>query len=92
MTSPPSKTAAATKDMAHFAHERKTPINHIIGSCDLLQEEAEDGGLGGYLPDLRRIQAAGRELLAFFNENLTGDREKGQGLSLDQLQQLIAGC
>ncbi len=33
--------------MAHFAHALKTPINHIIGYCDLLQEEGGDGGLGG---------------------------------------------
>ena len=71
--------------MAHFARNLKTPINHVIGYCDLLFEEAEDGGLGVYLPDLQRIQAAGRELLALVNENLTGDREKGQGPSLNLL-------
>ena len=71
--------------MAHFAHDLKTPINHIIGYCDLLLEEAEDSRLNGYLPGLQRIHAAGRELLAFVNENLAGDREEGQGPSQTEL-------
>ena len=71
--------------MAHFAHDLKTPINHIIGYCDLLLEEAEDSRLSGYLPGLQRIHAAGRELLAFVNENLTGDLGEGEGPSQTQL-------
>jgi len=71
--------------MANLAHNLKTPINHIIGYCALLREEAEDGGLGDYLPDLQRIHAAGRELMASVNEHLTVDPRKGQGPPLEQL-------
>ena len=76
-------------NMANLAHDLKTPINHIIGYCALLREEAEDGGLGDYLPDLQRIQAAGRELMASVNENLTVDPRKGQGLPLEQLHSAL---
>ena len=30
--------------LALFAHDLKTPINHIIGYSELLVEEAEEGG------------------------------------------------
>ena len=71
--------------MALFAHDLKTPINHIIGYSELLLEETEEAGLSGYLSDLQRIHAAGGELLAFLSENLSGDRGEGQSPSLDEL-------
>ncbi len=71
--------------MALFAHDLKTPINHIMGFSQLLLEEAEDGGLSQYLPVLQQIHAAGQELLAFVNDNLTGEPGEGQGPSQIQL-------
>ncbi|HEV2394455.1 MAG TPA: response regulator [Verrucomicrobiae bacterium] len=41
-------------------HELRTPINHILGYCELLLEEAQLSEQA--LEDLRRIHAGGREL------------------------------
>lgn len=49
-------------------HELRTPLNHVIGYCEMLIEEAGDHELAGCLPDLERIHAAGRRLLAVINE------------------------
>ncbi len=49
-------------------HELRTPLNHIIGYCEMLTEEAQDRGLDKILPDLERIHAAGRRLLAVIND------------------------
>lgn len=49
-------------------HELRTPLNHIIGYCEMLTEEAQDRGLEKFLPDLERIHAAGRRLLAVIND------------------------
>jgi len=49
-------------------HELRTPLNHIIGYCEMLTEEAQDGGLTKFLPDLERIHAAGHQLLGVINE------------------------
>jgi class 3 adenylate cyclase len=43
-------------------HELGTPLNHIIGYCELLMEEAHDGSLEFVLPDLERIHGAGKRL------------------------------
>jgi signal transduction histidine kinase len=56
--------------LANMSHELRTPLNAIIGYCEMLQEEAEDTGDEAYLPDLQRINAAGKRLLGLINDIL----------------------
>jgi len=49
--------------LANMSHELRTPLNAIIGYSELLQEECEDLGQDGFLPDLGRIHSAGKHLL-----------------------------
>ena len=56
--------------LANASHELRTPLNAIIGYSELLSDECADRGLGHILPDLSRIQNAGRMLLALVNDLL----------------------
>jgi signal transduction histidine kinase/DNA-binding response OmpR family regulator len=56
--------------LANMSHELRTPLNAIIGYSELLQEEAVDAGHEDYLPDLLRIHASGKHLLALINDIL----------------------
>ncbi len=56
--------------LANASHELRTPLNAIIGYSELLWDECADRGLDHILPDLRRIQNAGRMLLALVNDLL----------------------
>ena len=56
--------------LAKMSHELRTPMNAIIGYSEMLQEEAEDLGQEDFVPDLAKIQAAGRHLLALINDIL----------------------
>jgi signal transduction histidine kinase len=56
--------------LANMSHELRTPLNAIIGYSEMLQEEAEDTGDEVYLPDLQRINAAGKHLLGLINDIL----------------------
>lgn len=49
--------------LRQLRHELRTPINHILGYCQLLLEEAEERGRPEQIADLRRIEAAGEQLL-----------------------------
>jgi len=49
-------------------HDLRTPINQILGYSELLQEEAEEAAHSVYVPDLQKIQAAARKLLALIDE------------------------
>jgi signal transduction histidine kinase len=56
--------------LANMSHELRTPMNAILGYTEMLLEEAEDSGAEESVPDLNRILAAGRHLLALINDVL----------------------
>jgi signal transduction histidine kinase/DNA-binding response OmpR family regulator len=61
---------AKSQFLANMSHELRTPLNAIIGYSEMLQEEAEDVGQEDFIPDLRKIHAAGKHLLALINDVL----------------------
>src|SRR5438093_986316 len=56
--------------LANMSHELRTPLNGIIGYSELLTEEVHDRGVEDLVPDLERIQAAGKHLLNLINDIL----------------------
>jgi signal transduction histidine kinase/DNA-binding response OmpR family regulator len=56
--------------LANMSHELRTPLNAIIGYAEMLEEEAQERGLGELGPDLGRIHAAGKHLLTLINDVL----------------------
>jgi signal transduction histidine kinase/ligand-binding sensor domain-containing protein len=56
--------------LANMSHELHTPLNAIIGYSEMLQEEAVARGRGDFVPDLKKIQGAGKQLLAIIDEVL----------------------
>ncbi len=65
-----SANKAKSHFLANMSHELRTPLNAIIGYSEMLQEDAEDVGQEDFIPDLRKIHAAGRHLLALINDVL----------------------
>jgi len=56
--------------LANMSHELRTPLNAVIGYSELLQDEMEEQGHAEYIPDMRKIQSAGKHLLALINDVL----------------------
>lgn len=56
--------------LANMSHELRTPLNAIIGYSEIVKEEAAEKGLTSFLPDLERIEGAGRHLLSVINDIL----------------------
>jgi eukaryotic-like serine/threonine-protein kinase len=56
----PGRPVAIGKSLRH---ELRTPLNQIIGYSELLQEEAREAGHADIVPDLQKIETAGRTLL-----------------------------
>ncbi len=67
-----AEMASRTKSqfLANMSHELRTPLNAIIGYSEMLQEEAEDEGMDAFVPDLKKINGAGKHLLALINDIL----------------------
>ena len=53
-------------DLSKIRHDLRTPINHILGYCEMLQEDNQLPEL--FAPDLARIHAGGRQLLVLIAE------------------------
>jgi DNA-binding response OmpR family regulator len=60
--------------LGKIRHDLRTPINQILGYSELLQEDAEEKGQQGFVPDLKKIQAAARKLLGLIDELLAPGR------------------
>jgi ammonium transporter len=56
--------------LANMSHELRTPMNAIIGYSEMLTEDAEDDGYEELVPDLEKINSAGRHLLSLINDVL----------------------
>ncbi|MCC6558463.1 MAG: HAMP domain-containing histidine kinase [Polyangiaceae bacterium] len=50
--------------VASLGHDLRTPVNAILGYCELLGEELVDAGLERLREDVRRVQACGAHLAA----------------------------
>jgi len=56
--------------LANMSHELRTPLNAIIGYSEMLEEETRETGKSDSVQDLRKIQSAGKHLLALINDVL----------------------
>ncbi|HZO30106.1 MAG TPA: GAF domain-containing protein [Chloroflexota bacterium] len=56
--------------LANMSHELRTPLNAIIGYSEMLQEEAEEIGEEAFIPDLQKVNAAGKHLSGLINDIL----------------------
>jgi signal transduction histidine kinase/DNA-binding response OmpR family regulator len=61
---------AKSQFLANMSHELRTPMNAIIGYSEMLTEEAQDLGQEDFIPDLNKINSAGKHLLALINDIL----------------------
>ena len=63
-------TEAKSQFLANMSHELRTPLNAIIGYSEMLEEEATDLAQETFIPDLKKINGAGKHLLALINDIL----------------------
>ncbi len=63
-------TFGAKRDLQQLQHELRTPVNHIIGYSELLQEIATETRTERLIPDLRRIHEGAVQWLALMEEHL----------------------
>jgi hypothetical protein len=62
--------SAKSQFLASMSHELRTPLNAIIGYSEMLEEEMRDRDDEPLLPDVEKIEAAGRHLLSLINDVL----------------------
>jgi sigma-B regulation protein RsbU (phosphoserine phosphatase) len=68
---PAAISAEARLELSRMRHELRTPINHILGYCELLLEEAQLPA--SFSEDLRRIHTGGRQLQSLMAQHFSED-------------------
>src|SRR5438105_888448 len=63
-------TEAKSQFLANMSHELRTPLNAIIGYSEMLEEEAADLDQQTFIPDLQKINGAGKHLMSLINNIL----------------------
>lgn len=75
----PSGQPKANVELRTIRHELRTPIGHMVGYSEMLQEDVEDQGLLHLAGDLDRLCKNARQLLGLVNESFR--------LTVDNLEQ-----
>ena len=65
-----SANRAKSAFLANMSHELRTPMNAIIGYSEMLEEEMDEEGMATFIPDLQKINHAGKHLLSLINDIL----------------------
>ena len=61
---------AKSRFLANMSHELRTPLNAVIGYSEMLQDQANDIGQPALIPDLQRINGAGKHLQRLIDDIL----------------------
>jgi len=79
-----AETANAAKSsfLANMSHELRTPLNAIIGYSEMLEEDAVSAGQEAFVPDLQKIQTAGKHLLTLISDILDLSKIEAGKMSL----------
>jgi len=56
--------------LANMSHELRTPLNAILLYSELLSDEVRERGMSDLVPDLGKIQSAGKHLLSLIDDIL----------------------
>jgi signal transduction histidine kinase len=74
---------AKTTFLAKMSHELRTPLNAILGYSNMIQEEAEEFGCEDLVPDLDKVQLAGKQLLDIISNILDVSKIEADKLELN---------
>ena len=69
--------------LANMSHELRTPLNAIIGYSDMLAEESLDLDFKNFIPDLQKINSAGKHLLLLIDNILNVSKIQSGNIQLD---------
>ena len=72
--------------LAKARHDLRTPINHILGYCEMLQDEAPNPAWPNLQDDLEKVLNGGKQLLSLVNHHFDPEQVRPVKLDLRQIQ------
>ena len=77
---------ARSLHLAKARHDLRTPINHILGYCEMLQDEPPNAAWPNLHDDLQKILDGGKQLLSLVNHHFDAEQVRPVKLDLRQIQ------
>ena len=77
-------TKAKSAFFSSMSHDMRTPLNAIIGFCDLAQKSCEAGSAEKTQSYLKKISFAGKQLLELINDILSLSRSEAGKVNLEE--------
>lgn len=77
---------ASTEDLRALRHDLRTPINPILGYCELIEEEAGAAAPAALIAGLHELHVAGTRMLHLTNEIFSDKPSTLRGLDCAELQ------
>lgn len=72
--------------LANLRHELRTPIGHIIGYAELIDEDLSDDQRMAYGHDLSAIMSAGQKMLAIIDQHLSAQKSSVEEINYGEAQ------
>ena len=74
------------KRLSKLRHDMRTPVGHMIGYAEMLEEDLEEEAAKMHSGDLQAIQNAGHKLLALIDDHLSASRESAEEINVSDAQ------
>ncbi len=74
------------KKLADLRHDLKTPIGHILGYSEMLQEELEDNPWQEFQVDLINVHNSGEKLLSLIEDHLSASKSSVSEIDIPSVQ------
>jgi signal transduction histidine kinase len=84
----PLNEAAFQERLAQIRHDLKTPVGHIMGYSEMIEEEVEDD-LPEVVNDLRSIRSSAERILELINDHLGSAKQCANDIDLDLASHLL---
>jgi DNA-binding response OmpR family regulator len=88
---PDDKTSSDSfaQHLANLRHDLRTPVGHVIGYAEMIEEDLDDDGLKAHSHDLQAIQNAGQRILGLIDDFFNPAKTSADQITFEEAQYQI---
>lgn len=75
-----------SQQLSTLRHDLRTPVGHVIGYSEVIEEDLDEAGLKAHAHDLQAIQNAGQRMLALIDDFLGSTIKSPDEIDLEEAQ------
>lgn len=75
-----------SQQLSNLRHDLRTPVGHVIGYSEMIEEDLDEDGLKAHAHDLQAIQNAGQRILALIEDFLGPTKKSPDEIAFEEAQ------